>query len=138
MGAFVMRSFVAGFVLWICLAQASPAQSPPRVSFAGTIVGVERVDEPALPRVRIVVRLTAPAIAAGQVASFEEWDGLWTNRGRYRVGQSVALTLYPTSALGLTSATPPAKPLAAPRDPKRVSGREILPRPDRRRAPRVE
>ena len=135
-----MRSLLACFALGLCLAQTSAAQTPAGISFAGTVVRVERVAEPALPRMRIVLRLTAPAIAAGQVVAFEEWDGLETRPGRYRVGQSVALTLYPTSALGLTSEAP-ARSRAAGRAPgERAHPRhhDLPSRPDRGRAPRVD
>lgn len=135
-----MRSLLACFALGLCLAQTSAAQTSAGVSFAGTVMTVERVAEPALPRVRIVLRLTAPAIAAGKVVAFEEWDGLETRPSRYRVGQTVALTLYPTSALGLTSEATPGSRASGRAPGERAHPRlhDLPSRPDRGRAPRVE
>jgi hypothetical protein len=39
----------------------------------------------------------------GQSFSIEEWAGLWSDGPRYRVGERLALFLYPASKLGLTS-----------------------------------
>ena len=136
-----MRPLLAASALFLCLAATAISQSTPAgTSFVGTIVRVERVEQSALPRVRIMLRLTAPEIAAGHLVAFEEWDGLWMRADRYRVGQSVALTLYPASALGLTSKMPAAASLAgsATRARSRTTQRRIPPRPDRRRGPRVE
>ena len=39
----------------------------------------------------------------GQDITISEWIGLWSSGQRYRVGERVALFLYPASRLGLTS-----------------------------------
>jgi len=39
----------------------------------------------------------------GEILSFREWAGLWTDGPRYRIGQRLMLFLYAPSALGLTS-----------------------------------
>ena len=39
----------------------------------------------------------------GSTLRIREWAGLWTSSDRYRIGERVALFLYPPSRLGLTS-----------------------------------
>lgn len=135
-----MRPVLACVALVFCLAALLPAQDRPGgASFSGTVVQIERIADPALPRVRIRVRLAQPAALAGQVVAFSEWDGLWAHPDRYRVGQVIALTLYPISALGLTSEAPNATAAINPGSEKSRAVSDHLPPTHRRtRSPRVE
>ncbi|MGH9810388.1 MAG: hypothetical protein ACRD9W_24600 [Terriglobia bacterium] len=39
----------------------------------------------------------------GENLTISQWVGLWSSGQRYRIGERVALFLYPSSSLGLTS-----------------------------------
>jgi hypothetical protein len=116
------------FYLWVCIAwiafaAGAPAQtrpqtlSPERIRavtraagtiFRGTVISVERI-APARPNqletieIQFHVDEGLRGVKTGSTLRVREWAGLWTSRDRYRVGERVALFLYPPSRLGLTS-----------------------------------
>ena len=74
--------------------------------FTGTVMRVKRIDSPnAVAKVEVAFRVDRGirGVKSGQLLTIHEWAGLWADRERYRVGQSVVLFLYRTSKLGLTS-----------------------------------
>lgn len=76
--------------------------------FSGTVKGVEFEAAPtrggvATTRVTFHVDEGIRGVATGQTLTIREWAGLWRSGERYRVGERVALFLYPPSKLGLTS-----------------------------------
>jgi len=74
--------------------------------FAGTVTGVKRIVAPnAVSSVEVTFRIDRGirGVKNGQLLTIHEWAGLWTDRDRYRPGQSVVLFLYRPSKLGLTS-----------------------------------
>ena len=74
--------------------------------FAGTVLAVERSpDNNHLATVQIHLRVdqAVRGVRTGQIFTLREWAGLWEAGERYRRGERVALFLYPTSRLGLTS-----------------------------------
>ena len=98
-----MRRFLCHYALFVCLAGAGWAQTA-GASFSGTVISVARETDAGMPRVRVLVRIAKPQAWAGRVIGFAEWDRLWFRSDRYRVGETIAVTLYPNSPLGLTSA----------------------------------
>lgn len=76
--------------------------------FSGTVKAVEFEAAPkrggvATTRVTFHVDEGIRGVATGQTFTIREWAGLWRGGERYRVGERVALFLYPPSKLGLTS-----------------------------------
>ena len=78
------------------------------VIFRGTVLSVGRVRPTHARQLETVqicflvnenVRGTKP----GATFCIREWAGLWKSRDRYRVGEWLALFLYPPSRLGLSS-----------------------------------
>jgi hypothetical protein len=76
--------------------------------FRGTVISVER-RAPSRPNQLGTVEIAfhvdegLKGVKTGSTFRVREWIGLWTSRDRYRVGERVALFLYPPSLLGLTS-----------------------------------
>jgi hypothetical protein len=76
--------------------------------FRGTVISVEH-RAPSRPNqlgtVEIVFHVDEglKGVRTGSTIHVREWIGLWTSRDRYRMGERVALFLYPPSMLGLTS-----------------------------------
>jgi hypothetical protein len=75
--------------------------------FVGTVTSIEFKKAPsAVNSVRVTFRVQQGIrgrARAGQSFSIEEWAGLWAEGPSYRVGERLALFVYPTSRLGLTS-----------------------------------
>ncbi|HEX3819945.1 MAG TPA: hypothetical protein VHW45_06420 [Candidatus Sulfotelmatobacter sp.] len=78
------------------------------IIFSGTVTNIQQrsaADSQSLETVAITfhvdnaIRGTAP----GENLTITQWIGLWSGGQRYRVGERVALFLYPASRLGLTS-----------------------------------
>ena len=76
--------------------------------FRGTVISVER-HAPSRPNQLGTVEIAfhvdegLKGVKTGSTLRVREWIGLWTSRDRYRIGERVALFLYPPSLLGLTS-----------------------------------
>ncbi len=76
--------------------------------FAGTVTGIEAA-APKTPHSVSAIRITfrvdsgIRGVATGQTLRIREWEGLWQNGQRYRLGERVFLFLYSPSKLGLTS-----------------------------------
>lgn len=100
-----MRRFLSYCAMAVWLAGAGSAQTAPAgASFSGTVISIARETNEGVPRVRVLVRIAKPPAWAGRVIGFAEWYGLWLRSDRYRVGETIAVKLYPNSTLGLTSA----------------------------------
>ena len=79
-----------------------------RYIFAGTVIGIERVEatkpgQVATVRVSFRVDDAVRGVRQGQTLSVREWAGLWESGGSYRMGERVFLFLYAPSRVGLTS-----------------------------------
>ena len=76
--------------------------------FRGTVLSVER-RAPSRPNQLGTVEIAfhvdegLKGVKTGSTIRVREWIGLWNSRDRYRIGERVALFLYPPSLLGLTS-----------------------------------
>lgn len=106
----------------VCLALCASAFSQKNISserlraasrsagtiFRGTVLSVER-RAPSRPNQLGTVEIAfhvdegLKGVKTGSTFRILEWIGLWTSRDRYRIGERVALFLYPPSLLGLTS-----------------------------------
>jgi len=78
------------------------------IIFSGTVTNIEShtVGGPqALETVSITFHVENAIRGAipGKTLTISQWAGLWSSGQRYRIGERVALFLYPTSQLGLTS-----------------------------------
>jgi hypothetical protein len=76
--------------------------------FSGTVTHIERRPATAGQSVETVavtfhVENAVRGASPGQNLTIKQWIGLWSSGQRYRVGERVALFLYPNSKLGLTS-----------------------------------
>src|SRR5580765_6038975 len=76
--------------------------------FSGTVTHIERRPATAGQTVETVavtfhVENAVRGVTPGQNLTITQWIGLWSSGQRYRVGERVALFLYPNSKLGLTS-----------------------------------
>ena len=76
--------------------------------FRGTVLSVERraaLRPNQLETIEIAFHVDEglKGVKTGSTFHIREWVGLWDSRDRYRVGERVALFLYPPSCLGLTS-----------------------------------
>jgi len=72
--------------------------------FTGTVKAVEfEGGSVATVRITFHVNQGIRGVRSGQTLTIREWFGLWHVGERYRVGERVALFLYPPSKLGLTS-----------------------------------
>jgi hypothetical protein len=144
------------FCLWVCVActgivAGTVAQTRPQTPsseqirtvtraagtiFRGTVISVERI-APTRPNQLETVEIQfhvdegLRGVKTGSTLRVREWAGLWTPRDRYRVGERVALFLYPPSRLGLTS------PVGGDTGRFEVddSGRVVIGSPVERRAP---
>ena len=84
------------------VASAGETAKPPR-AVSGVVTAIERVQVPnGVGRVRVTVRVKDKG-AGESVVSFDEWETLWRQGDRCRVGQAVDLEVYPDSELGLSS-----------------------------------
>lgn len=77
--------------------------------FSGTVTQIERRAASGGQSVETVavtfhVENAVRGAIPGQNLTITQWIGLWSSGQRYRVGERVALFLYPNSKLGLTSA----------------------------------
>lgn len=100
-------------------AQTVPASSPGvdriRIAsraaatiFRGTVTSIVRVpsrrpNQLDVVEVQFHVDEGLRGATTGSTLCIREWAGLWTSNDRYRIGEHVALFLYPPSRLGLTS-----------------------------------
>ena len=77
------------------------------VIFTGKVMALEhekpRKDEVGTMRITFRVERGLRGVHDGSLLTIREWEGLWSSGERYRVGERVALFLYPNSKLGLTS-----------------------------------
>ena len=99
------------------LAQTNPSRNSEHIRnlsraagfiFRGTVLSVVHVAPThanQLESVQICFRIdeNLRGTKSGAPLCIREWAGLWTSRDRYRVGEQLALFLYPPSRLGLTS-----------------------------------
>lgn len=84
------------------------ATRPAGIIFRGTVFSVARIapahaNQLETVEIRFHVDEGLRGVKTGSTLRIREWAGLWTSDDRYRVGERVALFLYPPSRLGLTS-----------------------------------
>ena len=101
------------------VAQTAPASSPgvdrirtasraAATIFRGTVTSIVRIpsqrpNQLDVVQVQFHVDEGLRGATTGSTLRIREWAGLWTSNDRYRIGEHVALFLYPPSRLGLTS-----------------------------------
>ena len=78
------------------------------IIFRGTVISVARIlpnhaNQVDTVEIQFHVDEGLRGAKTGSTLRIREWTGLWTSHDRYRVGERVALFLYPPSRLGLTS-----------------------------------